>query len=141
MIDEKYKQIINLPHHISKNHKQMSLYDRAAQFAPFSALNGYEDAIDENSHDYDNIIELDENALEKINIKLNILNDLKENAGIIKIKYYKNFKKNLGNYLEIESRILNIDLINKKIILENKIEIDIKDIISIEGKIFDSFEI
>ncbi len=141
MIDEKYKQIINLPHHISKNHKQMSLYDRASQFAPFSALNGYEDAIDDNSHDYDNIIELDENALEKINIKLNILNDLKENAGIIKIKYYKNFKKNLGNYLEIESKILNIDLINKKIILENKIEIDIKDIISIEGKIFDSFEI
>lgn len=42
-----YDDIINLPHHVSKNHPQMSLYQRAAQFAPFAALSGYEDAIRE----------------------------------------------------------------------------------------------
>lgn len=41
-----YDDIIDMPHHVSKTHKHMSLYDRAAQFAPFSALTGYEDAID-----------------------------------------------------------------------------------------------
>ena len=41
----KYEDIINLPHPISKKHKQMSMYARAAQFAPFAALVGYEDAI------------------------------------------------------------------------------------------------
>ena len=43
--DKKYDDIINLPHHISKKHPQMSLYDRSAQFASFAALSGYEDAI------------------------------------------------------------------------------------------------
>ena len=40
-----YDDIINLPHHVSKRHPQMSMWSRAAQFAPFSALTGYEDAI------------------------------------------------------------------------------------------------
>ena len=40
-----YDDIINLPHHVSKTRKQMSMHDRAAQFAPFSALVGYEDAV------------------------------------------------------------------------------------------------
>ena len=33
-----YEEIITLPHHVSENHPQMSMYDRAAQFAPFNAL-------------------------------------------------------------------------------------------------------
>ncbi len=42
---KKYESILNLPHHVSKRHQQMSLLNRAAQFAPFSALTGYEEAI------------------------------------------------------------------------------------------------
>lgn len=42
-----YDDIIDLPHHVSKKHKHMSLHDRAAQFAPFAALTGFDDAIDE----------------------------------------------------------------------------------------------
>lgn len=45
--NDNYKDIINLPHHISKKHPQMSLKDRAAQFAPFAALTGYDEAIKE----------------------------------------------------------------------------------------------
>lgn len=40
-----YDDIINLPHHVSKRHPQMSMWNRATQFAPFAALTGYEDAI------------------------------------------------------------------------------------------------
>ena len=43
----KYDDIIHLPHHVSKRHPQMSMWNRAAQFAPFAALTGYEDAIHE----------------------------------------------------------------------------------------------
>ena len=44
---EKYADIINLPHHTSKKHTQMTLKARSAQFAPFSALSGFEQSIQE----------------------------------------------------------------------------------------------
>lgn len=40
-----YEDIINLPHHQSKTRPHMSIYDRAAQFSPFSALTGYDDVL------------------------------------------------------------------------------------------------
>ena len=45
--DGQYDDIINLPHHVSKKHKQMSMHDRAAQFAPFAALTGYDEKVKE----------------------------------------------------------------------------------------------
>lgn len=44
---EKYADIINLPHHQSSTHPHMSRYDRAAQFSPFAALTGHDEAIEE----------------------------------------------------------------------------------------------
>lgn len=41
----KYGDIINLPHHVSSKHPQMAREKRAAQFAPFAALTGYEEVI------------------------------------------------------------------------------------------------
>lgn len=43
----KYDDIINLPHHVSKKHPRMSLESRSAQFAPFAALTGYDEVIEE----------------------------------------------------------------------------------------------
>lgn len=40
-----YDDIIDFPHHVSNRHSQMSMWNRAAQFAPFAALTGYEEAI------------------------------------------------------------------------------------------------
>ena len=55
---ENYDDIINLPHHVSKNRPQMSMYQRAAQFAPFAALTGHDKAIEqttkENVESYEN---------------------------------------------------------------------------------------
>lgn len=42
---ENYDDIINLPHPVSKTHSRMSMMARAAQFAPFAALTGHNDAI------------------------------------------------------------------------------------------------
>ncbi len=46
-----YDDIINLPHHVSKRHPQMSMWNRAAQFAPFAALTGYEGAIKDSAQE------------------------------------------------------------------------------------------
>ena len=46
-MSNKYDDIINLPHHVSTKHPQMSLEARSAQFAPFAALTGYDEMIQE----------------------------------------------------------------------------------------------
>ena len=55
-----YEDILNLPHHVSKTRPQMSMLDRAAQFSPFAALTGYDDAIIETGRLTDEKIEMDE---------------------------------------------------------------------------------
>lgn len=45
-----YDDIIDLPHHQSRRHKPMSMFNRAAQFAPFAALTGYDQAVEKASH-------------------------------------------------------------------------------------------
>ena len=47
MENQRYDDIINLPHHVSSKRPQMPILERAAQFLPFSALTGYEDAVKE----------------------------------------------------------------------------------------------
>ena len=59
-----YDDIINLPHHISKRHPQMSMWNRAAQFAPFAALAGYEDAIRETAQENESSYEAKNNEEE-----------------------------------------------------------------------------
>ncbi len=56
-----YDDIINLPHHVSKRHPQMSMWNRAAQFAPFAALTGYDDAIKDTAKDNVSLYEAKEN--------------------------------------------------------------------------------
>ena len=46
-LNPKYKDMYDMPHHVSDRHPHMSIHDRAAQFAPFAALTGYKEAIEE----------------------------------------------------------------------------------------------
>lgn len=46
-VQQKYEDILNLPHHVSETHPPMPTADRAAQFTPFAALTGYKEAIEE----------------------------------------------------------------------------------------------
>jgi hypothetical protein len=52
-----YDDIINLPHHVSKRHPQMSMWNRAAQFAPFAALTGYEESIRQSAQENEKLFE------------------------------------------------------------------------------------
>ena len=57
-MSDDYKDIINLPHHVSSKRPQMPMLDRAAQFSPFAALTGYDDAIHETGRLTDEKIDL-----------------------------------------------------------------------------------
>ncbi len=53
---DSYEDIIHLEHHVSKDHPQMSIRNRAAQFAPFAALTGYEDAVEKTSQEHEEAV-------------------------------------------------------------------------------------
>ena len=76
----KYDEIMGLPHHVSKTRPQMPMSDRAAQFAPFAALTGYDAAIKETGRLTDERIELDVEAcpLSRIDGQKNIRYNGKE---------------------------------------------------------------
>ena len=65
-MNEKYKDMLWLPHPVSATHPRMSLQDRAAQFSPFAALTGYEDALKETARLTDHFVELDEDRKQEI---------------------------------------------------------------------------
>ena len=68
----KYEDIINLEHHVSERHPQINRESRAAQFAPFAALTGYDTAIKETARLTDEKIEIDEGLKTILNNKLQI---------------------------------------------------------------------
>ena len=88
-MNNRYDEIINLPHHISKTRPQMPMSDRAAQFAPFAALTGYDSAIMETGRLTDERIELDEDALTALDMKYQLLMDAFEDAPEVTITYFQ----------------------------------------------------
>lgn len=105
-----YEDIIALPHHVSASHPQMSLADRAAQFSPFAALTGYEDAIDESARLTEEQIELDENAREELDEKLRQIRECGEAHPEITVIYFqKDARKDGGAYVTLTGRVKKID--------------------------------
>ena len=136
-----YDDIINLPHHVSKTHPHMSLADRAAQFSPFAALTGYEEAIKEAGRIVDEKIELSEEEKKEINRKLNYLNEHKKENIQITITYFlKDMKKNGGNYRQITSNLKRLDEIEKTILLADNTILRIDDIRKIQSPLFDTLD-
>jgi hypothetical protein len=134
MIYEKnYDDIINLPHHVSKIHKKMSISDRAAQFAPFAALKGHDDAINETSRFVNEKLILDESNKLIINEKLQYLKQNIKQKPLIHLTYFKEDDKKIGGEsLSVKAKIIKIDEYEKVIILENNIKILFENIIEIE---------
>lgn len=62
----KYDDIINLPHHVSKVHPRLSMEQRAAQFAPFAALTGYEDEVNDTAEYFTENFEQDNEHIERL---------------------------------------------------------------------------
>ena len=136
-----YDDIINLPRHVSKTHPHMSLADRAAQFSPFAALTGYEEAIKEAGRIVDEKIELSEEEKEEINRQLNYLNEHKKDSIQITITYFlKDMKKNGGSYRQITSNLKRLDEIEKTILLADNTILRIDDIRKIQSPLFDTLD-
>lgn len=137
-IDE-YLDIINLPHHESRTRKKMSLNDRAAQFAPFAALNGHDDEMKEVARLTEKVANLTNEKIEEINVKLQMIK-FNINTIVFRFIYFiKDKKKTGGTYKIVEGKVKDIDDFYKIIVLDDDTIIKIEDIVDIEGDIFNSF--
>ena len=130
----KYDDILGLPHYEPK-HKRMTIEARSAQFAPFSALTGYEDLVEETGRITEKEKELNEDEKELLDRKLKIILDklnLGENV-LIKVNYFeKDLRKFGGKYKEYSGRIRRIDKYKQVIVFEDGIRILIQNINNIE---------
>lgn len=136
----KYDNIINMPHHVSKKHPQMSIEARAAQFAPFAALTGYDDEVRETARITDKRIEKGEELKEILDNKLQILKQhIKEKPKIIVTYFVPDLKKNGGKYVTVTESLVKIDEYNEMFVFENEATISIREIMNIEGEIFNSY--
>ena len=129
-----YDDIIDMPHHISSKHPRMPIEARASQFAPFAALTGYGDAVEETARITNSRIELAEEMKIILNEKLNIINTHLLERPLATFTYFvPDAKKDGGSYTTTTGNVRQIDMANNIIILSNKQKINILDLIGISG--------
>ena len=134
--DDNYEDIINLPHHTSKKYPRMSLEARSAQFAPFAALTGYDEVLIETARLTNERIEIDETIKVIIDSKLQIIKEHIKEMPLITFMYFvPDTKKDGGKYVTVTGNVKKIDEYRNGIVLENKTEIPIDEIIDINGDI------
>ncbi len=133
MSAEKYKNIIDMAHHVSPTRPRMSRLDRAAQFAPFAALVGYEDAIDETARLTDQKLILEQEQIDRIDEKIQYIREHPKNELTVTVVYFvPDQRKNGGAYRRVAGKIKQIDTIDKSIVMQNGKKIPMCDIYQIE---------
>ena len=138
-VKDLYEDIINLPHHVSKTRPQMSMIDRAAQFSPFAALTGYDAAIKETGRLTDEKIEMDEEALNILNMKFQLLVDRLADEPEITFTYFKPDERKAGGaYIDVTGKVKKVDDCERLIVMQNGTKMPMDDILNIEGEIFAS---
>jgi len=132
-----YEDIINLPHHVSTKRPQMSMLDRAAQFSPFAALTGYDAAIKETGRLTDEKIEMDEESLNMLNMKFQLLVEALDDEHEVSFTYFKPDETKAGGaYVTATGIVKKIDYYGRLITMKDGTKIPMDDVSSIESEIF-----
>ena len=132
-----YADIIDLPHHVSRNHPQMSMHDRAAQFAPFAALTGYETEVGETARLTVLKRELNAQEAEELNRQLAaIIEHLSERPEVTVEYFVPDERKSGGAYVTVTGRARHISIPEKTLVMEDGTEIPLDEVVSLIGELF-----
>ena len=128
----RYDDIINIPRWNPKSHPRMSEYDRAAQFAPFAALTGYDAMVSETARLTDARDDLDEEQMLALDETLTaIMERVNEHPRICVTWFRKDGRKQGGEYVKTEGSVRDVELANRLVILKEGARISLDDISSI----------
>lgn len=132
----KYDDMIDLPHHVSKKYPQMPISKRAAQFAPFEALNGYKEEIEELVRYVDSKQVLSEDQRDELDEKLRKIILEEEKHPRIKITYFEeDEKKDGGKVKTVVGKLEKVDVIRGSIVLTENNAISLRSLTDIEEDI------
>ena len=132
-----YEDIVDLPHHVSRKHPQPTMADRAARFAPFAAITGYEEMVLEEARITDDRIELDENSKAALNEKLNMILEFIDEQPEVSITYFEpDMRKAGGAYITVIGTVKRIDEYEHLVIMTDGKKIRIDDIFGLESDLF-----
>ena len=137
MPNNPYADIINLPHHVSTVHPQMTMAQRAAQFSPFAALVGYEDVIEETTRQTDSKRELDESEKAELNRKLRVIESHLAERPVVEIEYFVPDKTKAGGEYVFKSGEVEKIVPTERVVIVGGETIRMDRIIGIEGKLFE----
>jgi len=127
-----YDDIIHMKRPVSRREK-MSIENRAAQFAPFSALSGYNEACREVERITDNKKLLSDGVVEVINEKLNYIKMNILGVGEVRVRYFlKDIKKKGGSYIEKSGYVKKVDANGEMLYFKDGTSIKFDDILEIE---------
>ena len=130
---EDYSDIINLPHHVSHNHPQMPMMARAAQFAPFAALTGYDAVIHETARLTEGQMELEEYDNERLNRKYAELMTILDSHPEITVSYFKPDEHKAGGaYVTVTGQLKKIDTYEQIMKMEDGTVIPIGSIMDLQ---------
>lgn len=127
----RYDDLYHLDYCGSKNHKHMTMMQRAAQFAPFDALSGYKEALEEDSRLTVQKIDLSEEACEKIQqCLLEIQGSISTHPKVCVMYFVEDATKDGGRYVCVEKCVKKIAL--GKLVFTDKTFVVLDDIMYIE---------
>ena len=141
MSEFRYNDILNMPYpnlEIEKDFPDKIL--RAAQFAPFAALTGYDEAVEETARLTDAKLELDEYQKAELNDKLQFLNNSEEDEEVCITYFVPDKRKSGGAYITKKGIVLKVREYEKDVVMDDGTEIPIDDIFAIEGNKFNKTE-
>ena len=115
--------------------------DRAAQFAPFAALTGYDSAIKETGRLTDERIELDEEALTALDMRYQLLMDAFDDAPEVTITYFQPDERKVGGkYVSAVGTVKKVNDFERQITMRDGSKIPMDEVLSIDGELFSTLE-
>ncbi len=135
--DFPYNDILHLPHHVSPTRARMSMVERAAQFAPFAALTGYDAAIKETARLTGQRVELTEGAKAELDGKIRILQEHSREQPEISVTHFvEDLRKDGGQYAVTHGRLKKLDPCGQFLLLTDGQRIFTQDILELRSNYF-----
>lgn len=138
----KYDDILLLPHHVSASRKPMSRLARAAQFAPFAALSGYDAEVQEAGRLTERFIELDEYEKEALNARLRLLARHFREEWVVSLVFFQPDERKAGGaYVTRTGTVKKLYETERLLTLTDGTVIPLDDLIALDGEEFAAYDL